>query len=140
MAPGDLLRFVREQLEQARRAGRDPCFSCQQATIRGEPWRAARLLQRSTKASKRAAALRCLFDPAWIQRSDREIARRCGVSHELVRQLRKSICQQITVSRIVSRNGKTYLQKQRRSLKKKANDVRSSDGGLENRTVTIRDG
>jgi hypothetical protein len=37
--------------------------------------------------------MRLLNDPEWSQWSDREIARRCGVHHELVGRLRSSLAE-----------------------------------------------
>lgn len=64
-------------------------------------------LQR-TNADKRRAAERLLRDDEWSQWSDREIARRCGVSHETVRGLRNAlsvkVCQR--QKRLVRRKGR----------------------------------
>lgn len=42
-----------------------------------------------TNADKRRAVLRLLADPEWAKWSDREIAKACRVSHEMVRQQRQ---------------------------------------------------
>jgi ribosomal protein L37AE/L43A len=46
---------------------------------------------RRTNLDKRRAVETLLNDPEWMQWSDREIGRRCAVSHEHVRQLRRSL-------------------------------------------------
>jgi hypothetical protein len=46
------------------------------------------LVMRRTNADKRRAVLRMLDDAEWAAWSDREIARRCGVNHEMVGKLR----------------------------------------------------
>lgn len=68
---------------------------------------------RRTNADKRKAVQTLLNDAEWVQWSDRRIAEACGVSHELVRQMREAICQPLTDAspvRTVERNGKTYQQ------------------------------
>lgn len=64
---------------------------------------------RRTNADKRAAVLRLLDDDEWRQWSDREIARRCGVTHPFVSGLRLSGNDyQIDTQRKATRNGVTY--------------------------------
>lgn len=46
---------------------------------------------RRTNADKRRSVAQLLRDPEWSQWSDREIARRCGVHHQLVGNLRKNL-------------------------------------------------
>lgn len=46
---------------------------------------------RRTNDDKRRAVSRLLLDEEWARWSDNEIARRCAVSHELVRTLRKEV-------------------------------------------------
>ena len=46
---------------------------------------------RRTNADKRAAVLRLLGDPEWSQWGDRDIARRCGVTHPFVGKLRAEV-------------------------------------------------
>lgn len=46
---------------------------------------------RRTNEDKRNAVLMVLTDPEWARWSDREIARRCGVSHNFVSELRMSL-------------------------------------------------
>lgn len=46
---------------------------------------------RRTNADKRKAVMTLLADDEWSQWSDREIARRCGVSHRLVSNMRSEI-------------------------------------------------
>lgn len=46
---------------------------------------------RRSNADKRRAVMTLLDDPEWSQWSDREIARRCAVSHEFVRKMRPSL-------------------------------------------------
>jgi DNA adenine methylase len=64
---------------------------------------------RRTNADKHRAVETLLRDEEWSQWSDREIARRCGVSNDFVSRLRKSICHRMTDSnRMVQRKGKMY--------------------------------
>lgn len=66
---------------------------------------------RRTNADKRRAVETLLNDPEWVQWSDREIARRCGVHHDMVASIRQSLSggiRQIDESRFVQRNGTTY--------------------------------
>ncbi len=68
---------------------------------------------RRTNADKRRAVLRLLEDSEWSQWSDREIARQCGVSNRFVSNLRKSICERYTDTKLnterkVQRGGTTY--------------------------------
>lgn len=51
---------------------------------------------RRTNADKRQAVETLLRDEEWLAWSDREIARRCGVSHDFVSRLRGSICHSMT--------------------------------------------
>lgn len=44
-----------------------------------------------TNADKRRAVTTLLNDPEWVKWSDREIARRCGVSHNFSSELRRSL-------------------------------------------------
>ena len=46
---------------------------------------------RRSNAAKRQDVLTLLHDPAWRQRSDREIARHCGVDHKSVAKWRKQL-------------------------------------------------
>jgi hypothetical protein len=59
--------------------------------------------------------MRLLEDEEWCQWSDRAIAKKCGVSHDLVNRVRKSICQKMTdtnlnTKRKVKRGEKVYVQ------------------------------
>ena len=68
---------------------------------------------RRTNADKRRAVEALLRDEEWAQWSDREIARRCGVHHELVGIVRAELSggiRQIAETRTVQRNGATYTQ------------------------------
>ena len=86
---------------------------------------------RRSNADKRKAVMTLLEDSEWSKWSDREIARQCGVSHQFVNNLRKSICQPLTDTNLnnsdesichsltdtnlnnqrkVTRGGKTYIQ------------------------------
>lgn len=68
---------------------------------------------RRTNADKRRAVEALLRDEEWTQWSDREIARRCGVHHELVGIVRAELSggnRQIAETRTVQRNGATYRQ------------------------------
>lgn len=72
---------------------------------------------RRTNADKRRAVEALLRDEEWVQWSDREIARRCGVHHELVGIVRAGLSggfRQITETRTVQRNGATYAQRTER--------------------------
>jgi uncharacterized ParB-like nuclease family protein len=62
---------------------------------------------------KRRAVMTLLNDPEWEQWSDREIARRCCVSHDFVNRIRKSICHSMTDTKLnnerkTQRGGKIY--------------------------------
>ncbi|NMG07196.1 ParB/Srx family N-terminal domain-containing protein [Brasilonema sp. UFV-L1] len=65
---------------------------------------------RRTNADKRRAVDIMLQDEEWSHWSNREIAKRCGVSEFMVRQMRQSICDKNadTKKRTVQRQGKTY--------------------------------
>jgi hypothetical protein len=66
--------------------------------------------QRRTNADKRRAVLALLHDDEWQQWSDREIARRCAVHHDLVSTLRSDLSggnRQIETRRVV-RGGTEY--------------------------------
>lgn len=65
---------------------------------------------RRTNADKRRAVNIMLRDQEWNHWSNREIAKRCGVSEFMVRQMRESICDKNadTKKRTVQRQGKTY--------------------------------
>lgn len=66
---------------------------------------------RRTNDDKRRAVMTLLEDDEWSQWSNREIARRCGVSHQFVNSLRDEVsgngCQ-IATERKVERGGTTY--------------------------------
>lgn len=66
---------------------------------------------RRTNDDKRRAVMVLLNDPEWSKWSNREIARQCGVSERLVRDVRP-ICDKNADSapRTVTRNGTTYEQ------------------------------
>ena len=68
---------------------------------------------RRTNADKRKAVLTLLEDEEWAQWSDREIARRCGVHHEMVGKQREALSggnRQMQRQRTVRRNGTVYQQ------------------------------
>lgn len=68
---------------------------------------------RRTNADKRRAVETLLRDEEWAQWSDREVARRCGVHHDLVGRIRAESSggfRQIATERTVERNGTTYTQ------------------------------
>ncbi len=65
---------------------------------------------RRTNEDKQRAVKAALAHPNGVNRSDREIAKHVGVSHETVRQWRERICQNLTDNRTVTRNGTTYQQ------------------------------
>ena len=69
--------------------------------------------KRRTNEDKRRVVKKLLEDKEWSQWSDREIARRCRVSHPFVSQARESLSgngYQIEAKRKVKRGGKVYLQ------------------------------
>ncbi|MDF5722998.1 MAG: ParB N-terminal domain-containing protein [Rhizonema sp. PD37] len=66
-----------------------------------------------SRDDKRRAVMTLLNDPEWHKWSDREIARRCCVSHDFVNRTRKSICHLMTDTKFnkerkAQRGGKTY--------------------------------
>jgi hypothetical protein len=62
-----------------------------------------------SNADKQHAILALLHDPAWHQRSNRAIARQCGVDHKTVGKWRKVLSGDIPqMERTVQRNGTTY--------------------------------
>ncbi|MGR1582454.1 hypothetical protein ACSSNL_13430 [Thalassobius sp. S69A] len=68
---------------------------------------------RRTNADKRRAVMTLLEDEEWSQWSDREVARRCGVSHPFVSSIRSDLSgngYQMQRERTVERNGTTYQQ------------------------------
>lgn len=68
---------------------------------------------RRTNADKRRAVMTLLEDDEWGAWSDREIARRCGVSHPFVASIRAGLSgndYQMTETRTVERGGTTYTQ------------------------------
>jgi hypothetical protein len=68
---------------------------------------------RRTNEDKRRAVSTLLQDAEWSKWSDREIARRAGVHHEMVGKLRADVSggfRQIETVRTVERNGTTYQQ------------------------------
>lgn len=66
---------------------------------------------RRTNDDKRRAVMVLLNDPEWSKWSNREIARQCGVSEKLVRDVRGSICDKNADSvRTVTRSGTTFQQ------------------------------
>lgn len=68
---------------------------------------------RLTNADKRYRVERLLKDPEWSRWSDREIARRVGVSHNLVSELRKELSSVIGLQmreRLVRRGDQIYTQ------------------------------
>lgn len=67
---------------------------------------------RRTNDDKRRAVMTLLDDAEWSQWSNREIARRCGVSESFVRTMRDPICAQNADRpvRTVERNGTVYQQ------------------------------
>lgn len=68
---------------------------------------------RLTNADKRYRVRRLLEDPEWGRWSDREIARRVGVSHNLVSELRKELSSVIGLQmreRLVRRGDQIYTQ------------------------------
>lgn len=66
---------------------------------------------RRTNEDKRRAVMTLLQDAEWAKWSDREIARRAGVSDKTVGALRKELSAEVPqIERTVERNGVTYLQ------------------------------
>lgn len=80
---------------------------------------------RRSNADKRRAVQTMLNDPEWSGWSDREIARRCSVTHPFVSGLRPSgnDCQ---MDRTVERNGKSYTMNTS-AIGKKADDTAEDD-------------
>lgn len=69
--------------------------------------------QRRTNEDKRRAVLRLLNDPEWSGWSDREIARRCGVNHEMVGKLKPAPLPIVTGGSVSEPKptGRTYVTK-----------------------------
>ena len=70
---------------------------------------------RRTNADKRRAVMTLLEDSEWTGWSNNAIASQCGVSHQFVNNLRKSILQPLQDTKLnnqrkVKRGGKTYIQ------------------------------
>ena len=67
---------------------------------------------RRTNADKRRVVLTLIEDDEWAMWSNRKVARQCGVSEKLVRDVRNSICDKNADSpvRTVERNGAAYQQ------------------------------
>jgi hypothetical protein len=66
---------------------------------------------RRTNADKQRVVRRLLDDPEWSTLADREIARRCGVSHPFAAAARQQLSgngYQIPATRIVERGGSTF--------------------------------
>ncbi len=78
---------------------------------------------RRSNADKRRAVLRLLEDREWSQWSDRSMARRCGVSHDLVNRMRKSHCHFMTVTKLNNDNQRDKI-----------------DEAIEERTYTTKHG
>jgi hypothetical protein len=81
---------------------------------------------RRTNADKRKAVLKLLMDEEWGKWSNREIARQCGVSLDLVNRLRDELSErigQIDGQRKVQRNGKTYTINTGNIGKSKPNEI-----------------
>ena len=64
---------------------------------------------RRTNDDKRRAVTRLLSDPEWSQWSDREIARRCAVHHQLVADVRSHLDVHPDSGRRVARGGTEYV-------------------------------
>lgn len=60
---------------------------------------------RRTNADKRRAVLALLNDPEWAQWGNREIARRCGVHHELVGAIRASLAESSSERQYTTKHG-----------------------------------
>jgi hypothetical protein len=60
---------------------------------------------RRTNYDKRRDVMRLLGDNQWKQWSNREIARRCGVSYELVNNVRSSLTDFVTDRIYVTKHG-----------------------------------
>ena len=80
-----------------------------------------------SREDKRRAIMTLLTDPEWKEWSDREIARRCCVSHDFVNRMRSSICHSMTDTKLnkerkAQRGGKTYTVNTTNIGKKVKND------------------
>lgn len=83
---------------------------------------------RRTNQDKRAAVRRLLEDEEWAQWSDREIARRCAVTHPFVSEVRKTLSgNAYQMKRTVTRAGRTYEQDTSKIGKGKPVDKSSID-------------
>ncbi len=79
---------------------------------------------RRTNADKRRAVETLLNDEEWGNWSDREVARRCGVSHPFVINIRKNLSgNRYQIERLTSRNGTTYTQNTAKIGKSKPQSV-----------------
>jgi hypothetical protein len=64
---------------------------------------------RRTNADKRRAVETLLQDEEWRQWSDREIARRCHVSHNFVKEVRRSLSSDYSERRYTTKHGTTTI-------------------------------
>jgi phage N-6-adenine-methyltransferase len=79
---------------------------------------------RRTNADKRRAVETLLNDEEWGNWSDREVARRCGVSNRFVTNLRNELSvNRSQIERTVTRNGTTYTQNTAKIGKSKPQSV-----------------
>lgn len=63
---------------------------------------------RRSSEDKRRAVEAAMAHPYASRHSTREIATHCGVSHMTVQRYREDICNNVTDTRLVTRNGRTY--------------------------------
>lgn len=83
---------------------------------------------RRTNADKRRAVQMLLEDDEWSKWPDMEIARRCGVSHTFVQNMRPVSCNGCKI-KTVERNGTTYKQNTSNIGRRSAEDIKSKKGG-----------
>jgi hypothetical protein len=80
---------------------------------KGPRYKKSEMVKPRTNDAKRRSVLRMLEDKEWSKWSDREIARRCGVSSMFVSDVHRELSVhrlqiEIPIPRIVERNGTTY--------------------------------
>ena len=96
---------------------------------------------RRTNDDKRRAVLTLLNDDEWRAWSDREIARRCGVSDRLVNGIRKELsAKDSQIDRKATRGGTTYTVRTQNIGAKLTPEVRAAirDSGIVDRPEEIR--
>lgn len=86
---------------------------------------------RRTNDDKKRAVKVLLEDSEWTGWSDREIARRCGVSHEFVRQVRPQVSTVDASDKRKGADGKSYSAKQKVSEPDNTSSAQSAEPELE---------